>query len=61
MVLEASPTPIEVKSGNGRALSLMHPRSDSATVSVNMQDSAGVRYVDADTGQATINTVYYAQ
>lgn len=60
VVLEANPSSIEVKA-NGSALSLMHPRSDGATVSVNMQDSAGVRYVDADTGQVTMNRVYYAQ
>ncbi|MBV8820484.1 MAG: hypothetical protein JO022_19145 [Acidobacteriaceae bacterium] len=59
VVLEASPLAIEVKS-NGRALSLMHPRSDGATVSINM-DSAGVRYVDAETGQVTTNKVYYAE
>lgn len=60
VILEASPSAIQVKS-NGQALSLMHPHSDGGTVSVNMQDSAGVRYVDADTGQVTINRVYYAQ
>lgn len=60
VVLEASPLSIEVKM-NGRALSLTHPHSDGGTVSVNMQDSAGVRYVDADSGQVTINKVYYAQ
>ena len=60
VVLEASPSSIEVKS-NGRALSLMHPRSEGATVSINMQDSAGVRYVDSDSGQVTLNKVYYAQ
>ena len=60
VVLEAGPAEIEVKS-NGRALSLTHPHSDGGTVSVNMQDSAGVRYVDADSGQVTTNRVYYAQ
>ena len=60
VVLEAGPTEIEVKA-NGRALSLTHPRSDGGTVSINMQDSAGVRYVDADSGQVTTNRVYYAQ
>jgi hypothetical protein len=60
VVLEAGPTAIEVKA-NGRALSLLHPRSDGGTVSINMQDSAGVRYVDADSGQVTTNRVYYAQ
>jgi hypothetical protein len=60
VVLEAGPTEIAVKS-NGRELYLNHPRSDGGTVSINMQDSAGVRYVDADSGQVTTNRVYYAQ
>ncbi len=60
VILEASPSQIEVKA-NGSALSMLHPRSEGATVSVNMQDSAGLRYIDADTGQVTTNKVYYAQ
>ena len=60
VVLEASRSSIQVRE-NGGALSLMHPRSDGVTVSVNMQGSAGVRYIDSDTGQVTINRVYYAQ
>jgi len=59
-VVEASPAGIQVKE-NGRTLSLMQPRSDGATVSVSMQGSAGVRFVDADTGQVTTNKVYYAE
>jgi hypothetical protein len=59
-VVEASSAGIQVKE-NGRTLSLMHPRSDGATVSVSMQGSAGVRFVDADTGQVTTNKVYYAE
>ena len=39
----------------------MHPHSDGATVSVSMHGSAGVRFVDADTGQVTTNKVYYAE
>jgi hypothetical protein len=48
---------------NGRTMSLTHPHSDSdsATVSVNMQGSAGVRFIDADSGQVTTNKVYYAE
>jgi hypothetical protein len=61
VVLEAGPTEIEVKAANGAALKMMHPHSDGGTVSMNMQDSAGVRYVDADSGQVTTNRVYYAQ
>ena len=39
----------------------MHPHSDAVTVSVSMQGSVGVRYVDADTGQVTTNKVYDAE
>jgi hypothetical protein len=60
VVLEASSSAIEVKE-NDRAMSLMHPNSDGATVSVNLQGSAGVRFVDADTGQVTTNKVYYGE
>jgi len=59
-LVEASSAGIQVKE-NGRTLSLMQPRSDGATVSVSMQGSAGVRFVDADTGQVTTNKVYYAE
>jgi hypothetical protein len=59
VVLEASSSAIQVKE-NGRAMSLL-PHSNGATVSVSMQGSAGVRYVDADTGQVTTNKVYYAE
>ena len=59
-LVEASPAGIQVKE-NGRTLSLMQPRSDGATVSISMQGSAGVRFVDADTGQVTTNKVYYAE
>jgi hypothetical protein len=60
VVVEASSAGIQVKE-NGRTLSLMQPRSDGATVSISMQGSAGVRFVDADTGQVTTNKVYYAE
>jgi hypothetical protein len=59
VVLEASSSSIQVRE-NGRALSLI-PRSDGASVSVSMPGSAGVRFVDADTGQAMTNKVYYAE
>lgn len=58
VMIEASPTGLEVKD-HGRTLSLTHPHSDGVTVSVSMRGSAGVRYVDADTGQVTTNKVYY--
>ncbi len=60
VVLEATSSAIEVKE-NGRAMSLTHPHSDGVTVSVSLQGSAGVRYVDADSGQVTTNKVYYAE
>jgi hypothetical protein len=60
VMLEASSSAIEVKE-NGRTLSLMHPHSDGGTVSISMKGSAGVRYVDADSGQVTTNKVYYAE
>ena len=60
VVLEASSSSIDVRE-NGRAMSLTHPHSDGVTVSVSLQGSAGVRYVDADTGQVTTNRVYYAE
>lgn len=60
VMLEASSTSLNVRE-HGGTLSLMHPRSDGVTVSVSMKGSAGVRYVDADTGQVTTNKVYYAE
>ncbi len=60
VVLEASSSLLEVKE-NGRTLTLMHPRSDGVTVSISMKGSAGLRYVDADSGQVTTNKVYYAE
>jgi hypothetical protein len=59
-VLEASSSVIEVKE-NGRTFSLMNPRSGGVTVSISMKGSAGLRYVDADSGQVTTNKVYYAE
>ncbi|MDQ6758276.1 MAG: hypothetical protein M3Z32_00250 [Acidobacteriota bacterium] len=58
VVLEASPGSIGIKE-NGGALTLLHPQG--ASISVNLQGSAGVRFVDADTDQVTTNRVYYAQ
>jgi hypothetical protein len=59
VILEATSSGIQVRE-NGRAMSLI-PHSDGATVSVSMHGSAGVRFVDADTGQVTTNKVYYAE
>ena len=60
VMVEASRASIQVRE-NGGSLALLHPRSDGLTISVNMQGSAGARYIDSDTGQVTINRVYYAQ
>jgi putative zinc finger protein len=60
VVIEASPSALEIKE-NGGAMSLLHPSSGEVTVSVGLQGSAGVRYVDANTDQVTTNKVYYAQ
>ncbi len=60
VVLEASPTGIELKA-NGTAMKFVNARADSVDVSINMQGSADARYVDPDTGVATITKVYYAQ
>jgi hypothetical protein len=60
VMLEASTSAIQVKE-NGRTMMLTHPRSDGVTVSISMRGSAGVRYVDDDTGQVTTNKVYYAE
>lgn len=60
VVLEATSSSIDVRE-NDRTMSLTHPHSDGVTVSVSLQGSAGMRYVDADTGQVTTNKVYYAE
>lgn len=60
VVLEASPSSIVLRS-NGGTMSFLTPRTEGVAVSVNMQGSAGAQYVDSDTGQVTINRVYYAQ
>ncbi len=61
VVLEASPSGPSVNE-NGAALKLLAPVGPGAvTVSVSLQDSVGARYVDADSGQVTINKVYYEQ
>jgi hypothetical protein len=61
VMLQASSSSIEVKD-HDRAMSLIHPASsDAVTISISLQGSAGVRYVDADTGQVTTNKVYYGE
>jgi hypothetical protein len=60
VILEVSPAWIQLKESGG-TLSLLHPRTDGVTTSISMPGSAGARYVDADSGQVTINKVYYEQ
>ncbi len=60
VVLEASPASI-ILNANGGTMSFPTSPSDGVAVSVNMQGSAGAQYVDSETGQVTINRVYYAQ
>jgi hypothetical protein len=57
VVLEATPEGIELKEED-RALTLLHPASDAVVLSVSAQGSLRARYVDAETGQVTINNVY---
>lgn len=60
VVLEASPSSIDLKASGG-TMSFLTSRTEGVAVSVSMQGSAGAQYVDADTGQVTINRVHYAQ
>ena len=60
IVLEASPSSIGIRE-NGGTMSFLQPHSETGAISVSMQGSAGVRYVDSDSGQVTTNRVYYAQ
>jgi hypothetical protein len=43
---------------NGSAMTLLHRRGGPVTLSVSMGGSVRARYIDADTGQVTINNVY---
>lgn len=56
-VVEATSSGIEVRE-NGSSLGVSQGETRPLTVSVNVQGSASARYVDADTGQMTITTVY---
>lgn len=66
VILEASQESIALRE-RGASMSFLNAgggsnsRPASVSVSVSMQGSAGARYVDPDTGQVTINKVYYAQ
>lgn len=60
MVIDASPASIGMEQ-NGAVFSLLPQTTGRIDVSVSLQNSVGARYVDADTGQVTINRVYYEQ
>jgi hypothetical protein len=56
-ILRATSNGIELNQG-GQSLSLMHVRAGDVTYSAGAQGSMRARYVDADTGNVTINNVY---
>jgi hypothetical protein len=56
-VVEASSAGIELRE-NGNALKISQGALRPVAVSVSAQGSASARYVDADTGQVTITSVY---
>jgi hypothetical protein len=56
-VVEATASGIELRE-NGSSLGVSQGGARPLTVSLNVQGSASARYVDADTGQITITSVY---
>jgi hypothetical protein len=56
-VIEASPEGIELRKDGGR-LGVGQDSAQLVTVSVSTQGSASAHYVDQDTGQVTITSVY---
>lgn len=56
-VLRATASGIELNQG-GQTLSLLHVRSGDVTYSAGAQGSMRAGYVDADTGNVTINNLY---
>lgn len=56
-VIEASPDGIELRKDGG-ALGVSQDSAQLLTVSVSTQGSASAHYVDQDTGQVTITSVY---
>ena len=55
--VEASASGIEVRENGGR-LGLFQHGVRPATVSLSLQGTARARYIDSDTGQVTITSVY---
>jgi len=60
VVLEASPSSIDLRA-NGGTMSFLTSPKEGVAVQVSMQGSVRAQYVDEDTGQVTINKVDYAQ
>jgi hypothetical protein len=56
-VVEATSSGIELRE-NGSSLGVSQGASRPLAVSVSVQGSASARYVDSDTGQITITSVY---
>ncbi len=56
-LVQASADGIEVRE-NGSALTLSQKGARPVSVSLNTQGSARARYIDSDTGQVTITSVY---
>jgi hypothetical protein len=59
-VVEASFSGVQLRA-NGSRLGIEQTGLTPVTFSVNTQGSGSARYVDDDTGQVTITSVYYAQ
>lgn len=57
MVVEASSSGIELRE-NGNMLGVTQGAARPLAVSISAQGSASARYIDADTGQITITSVY---
>lgn len=57
MVVEASSAGIELRE-NGSMLGVTQGAARPVAVSISAQGSASARYIDADTGQVTITSVY---
>ena len=56
-VVEATPAGVQLRE-NGGALQVSQSGLRPLTVSVSMQGSASAHYIDTDTGQVTITSVY---
>jgi hypothetical protein len=56
-VVQATSKGVAVRA-QGAMLTLLHPGATDVTVSVNGAGSVGARYVDDETGQVTIASVY---